>query len=211
MASALIHMTVSKKVNDYLKLPEQDYYLGSVAPDLAKYVGKTKKISHMIDNPEYKDLPNIYRFIEKYKTELNKPFEMGYLVHLLTDKIWYERFFDKFYFKDYVETLDGELIKTNDEELKYMVYSDYSSINMYLISKFDLDLSIFYNEIEIPETKIDELDFSKLPLMLNNLGLIFLKDKTKERYLFNEKMVNDFVLEATEEIIAFIKLMNLNK
>lgn len=92
MASALIHMTVSKKVNDYLKLPEQDYYLGSVAPDLAKYVGKTKKISHMIDNPEYKDLPNIYRFIEKYKTELNKPFEMGYLVHLLTDKIWYERF-----------------------------------------------------------------------------------------------------------------------
>lgn len=207
MASALIHLAVAKKINEYLHLPEQDYYVGSIAPDLSKYLGLTKIKSHFIDSLEYRNTPNILRYLEQYKKEMKKPFEMGYFVHLYTDKIWYDTFFDKIAFNDYVETLDGELKSVNGKELQDMSYSDYSAINMYLMDKYNLDLSIFYNDIKVPESSIKELNISNIKLLLDEMGLILLRDRKRVRYLFNEEMVDKFIEDSSNEIINFLKIM----
>ena len=86
MASAVIHLCVAKEVNKYLKMDENMILLGSIAPDISKQIGETKEISHFLDHTNEDDIPNIDRFLSKYKSELNKPFEVGYFIHLLTDK-----------------------------------------------------------------------------------------------------------------------------
>ena len=86
MASAVIHLCVAKEVNKYINMDEKHILLGSIAPDIAKQVGQTKEISHFLDHTNEDDIPNIERFLDKYRSELTKPFEMGYFIHLLTDQ-----------------------------------------------------------------------------------------------------------------------------
>ena len=74
-------------------MDENYLLLGSIAPDISKQIGETKEISHFLDHSNEDDIPNIDRFLSKYRSELNNPFEMGYFIHLLTDKYW---------FRDYV-------------------------------------------------------------------------------------------------------------
>lgn len=211
MASTIIHMAVAKKVNEYLHFSEQDYFIGSIAPDLAKYIGESRSCSHFLDD-SLKCTPNILRYVEKYHNYMDKPFEVGYFVHLYTDKIWYGDFLNKFSFKnEQVETLDGQIKKVDPTEIKKMVYSDYMAINMYLVKKYDLDLSIFYNEVMIPNSSIEELDISNINLLLNAMGTILLEDCKKEKYLFNEDMVNKFIEDTSSEIIRFLKMLYTQK
>ena len=43
MASSIIHICVAKEVNKYLKRNEKEILIGSIAPDISKQIGRTKK------------------------------------------------------------------------------------------------------------------------------------------------------------------------
>ena len=63
MASSVIHMCVAKKINEKLKIPnENELLLGSIAPDISKLIGETKTRSHFLTDGKNID---INRFIEK--------------------------------------------------------------------------------------------------------------------------------------------------
>lgn len=67
MASTVIHLVVAKELLPYLEVANvNEYYLGSIAPDIAKLVGETKQKSHFLYN-EREDVPNIKMFTNKYK------------------------------------------------------------------------------------------------------------------------------------------------
>ncbi len=58
MASALIHLAVAKKVLEHFDVKdEKHYYLGSIAPDIAKMVGLTRKRGHFIEEGIKSDTP----------------------------------------------------------------------------------------------------------------------------------------------------------
>ena len=43
MASAIIHLAIAKKLLKDLKVDNvKDYYLGAIAPDISKQIGKSK-------------------------------------------------------------------------------------------------------------------------------------------------------------------------
>ena len=84
MASSMIHLAVAKEVNKELKRDYRKLYIGSIAPDISKNIGETKEFSHFLDNPDI-DIPNLDRFLEKYKKYLYDDFVMGYYLHLITD------------------------------------------------------------------------------------------------------------------------------
>ena len=89
MASAVIHLAVAKELEKNLNIKyKKDYYLGAIAPDLAKQIGETKDKSHFIINSP-QDIPNINLFVNKYKKFKKNDFELGYFIHLYTDKLWY--------------------------------------------------------------------------------------------------------------------------
>ena len=46
MASAIIHICVAKRVNEFLNRNEKKFILGSIAPDISKQIGQTITNSH---------------------------------------------------------------------------------------------------------------------------------------------------------------------
>ena len=130
MASALIHLAVAKTLEKYLSIENpKDYYLGTIAPDISKQIGETKTKSHFIINtPE--DIPNINTFIKKYPNFKYNSFDLGYFIHLYTDKIWFSKFMTNIVAGNYLKLLDGTIIKTTPEQMQDVIYQDYTNLNV---------------------------------------------------------------------------------
>lgn len=105
MASAVIHLAIAKVIEPYLNIKKKkDYYLGAIAPDISKHIGKTKQESHFLTRGE-KKIPDLEKFKKKYPGFYQNDFDLGYYIHLFTDKLWSEDFLSK-------------LIKNNSVKLK---------------------------------------------------------------------------------------------
>jgi len=204
MASAVIHLSVAKKINNYLQMDERIFSLGAIAPDIAKLVGETKNKSHFLDSDEDESTPpHFERFIKKYKDELDKPFEMGYLVHLMTDFYW---------FKDYIPKALKDYSKDNETSyvaLKSIIYDDYTSLNQELIDDYILDLYYFQNQIEYPKSKIDEIPMDKLQILVDKMGNIIQNMNNKKLLVMNKKDIIFFIETCSNKIIEDLKYLNL--
>lgn len=208
MASAMIHICVAKKVNEILRMDSTLLSLGAIAPDLSKQVGELKIASHFLDDNKEDSYPNIDRFLKKYRSELNKPYEMGYLIHLLTDKYWFRDYVYE-YIKNYKATKDknAELSYT---ALKNLIYQDYTNLNRDLIDEYNVDLYLFSNEFQYPKSKITEIDCTKLPIIVEKMGLI-IKESQKNKYpfIFDLSDIKIFIEECSNQIIKDLSNYNI--
>ena len=206
MASAVIHLCVAKEVNKYLKMDENMILLGSIAPDISKQIGETKEISHFLDHTNEDDIPNIDRFLSKYKSELNKPFEVGYFIHLLTDKYWFRD-----YIYNYIErfTKNATKKKITYTAIRDVIYNDYTNINIDLIDKYNLPLDIFQNEIEYPNSKIKEIPIDKLPIIVEKMGLIIANSTEEKTFMFDTKDIEVFITNTVKYIIKDLQLLDI--
>ena len=202
MASAVIHLCVAKKVNSYVQKNERELSLGAIAPDIAKLVGESKNRSHFLDEDDSEDTPpNFERFISKYSKELDKPFELGYLIHLMTDYYWFKDYVYK-YIEDY----------TNDKSVTYtaiknIIYNDYTSLNQDLIDDYMLDLYYFQNQIEYPKSVIDEIPMDKLDVLVEKMGLVIKNMGDNKSIMIDEKTIIQFIESCSNKIISdLIKL-----
>ena len=206
MASAVIHLCVAKEVNKYLKMDENMILLGAIAPDISKQIGETKEISHFLDHTNEDDIPNIDRFLSKYKSELNKPFEVGYFIHLLTDKYWFRD-----YIYNYIErfTKNATKKKITYTAIRDVIYNDYTNINIDLIDKYNLPLDIFQNEIEYPNSKIKEIPIDKLPIIVEKMGLIIANSTEEKTFMFDTKDIEVFITNTVKYIIKDLQLLDI--
>jgi hypothetical protein len=197
MASAIIHLCVAKEINKYLKMDENYLLLGSIAPDISKQIGETKEISHFLDHSNEDDIPNIDRFLLKYRSELNNPFEMGYFIHLLTDKYWFRDYVYKF-----IERYTQDKLKKNVTytALKDLIYNDYTNLNITLIDNHNLNLDLFYNEIEMPESKIIEIPVDKLDILIEKMGLIIEDSKEEKTFIFDS---SEYIESKLKSVFVF--------
>lgn len=206
MASAIIHLCVAKEVNKYLKMNENELFLGAIAPDISKQIGETKEISHFLDHTNEDDIPNIDRFLQKYRSELNKPFEMGYLIHLLTDKYWFRD-----YVYDYIEryTKDNNKKKITYTAIRDIIYNDYTNLNISLIDKYNLSLDLFYNDYNFPKSKIKEIPVDKLDILVDKMGLIITESKEEKTFMFDTKDLEIFIENSVKYIIKDIQMLGI--
>lgn len=206
MASAVIHLCVAKEINKYLKMDENYLLLGSIAPDISKQIGETKEISHFLDHSNEDDIPNIDRFLSKYKDELNNPFEMGYFIHLLTDKYWFRDYVYKF-----IDRYTQDRIKKNVTytALKDLIYNDYTNLNITLIDNHSLNLDLFYNEIELPKSKIIEIPVDKLDILIEKMGIIIEDSREEKTFIFDSKDIEEFIRNTVKYIIRDIQMLDI--
>ena len=206
MASAIIHLCVAKEINKYLKMDENYLLLGSIAPDISKQIGETKEISHFLDHSNEDDIPNIDRFLAKYRNELNNPFEMGYFIHLLTDKYWFRDYVYKF-----IERYTQDKIKKNVTytALKDLIYNDYTNLNITLIDNHNLNLDLFYNEIELPKSKIIEIPVDKLDILIEKLGIIIEDSREEKTFVFDSNDIEEFIKNTVKYIIRDIQMLDI--
>lgn len=201
MASAIIHLAVAKKLLDYIKVEnKKDYLLGSIAPDISKQIGSSKVSSHFLINTK-PDVPNIQMFIDKYPNFINNSFDLGYFVHLYTDKLWFNGFLEHFIYNNSIKLLDGTVIETTKEEMQNMIYSDYTNMNIELIDKYEIDLSLFYEEFQIPKTNILEIPTYRLDILINKMGILISNSKQEKAYTLDINQVEQFIDYTCNEIV----------
>lgn len=202
MASALIHIAVAKELekrrgqvkNNY------DYYLGAIAPDLAKQIGLSKIDSHFIKNSYKEDVPNIKLFESKYPNFKENDFELGYYTHLYTDKEWFEDFIDNITYDNSLRLLDGTIIASSREEIQQLIYSDYTNLNTKIIDEYELDLSLFYEEFKPPVTDITEIPTDKLDILLNKMSIIIQNSKDEKTYSLDIEQIKKFINHTVDKI-----------
>ena len=208
MASAIIHLCIAKEVNKVLGMDEKLLFLGTIAPDLSKEIGQSKEISHFLDHSNEDDIPNIDRFLNKYEEELRNPFEMGYFIHLLTDKYWFRDYVYKYIERYSIESGRKDLTYS---ALKQLIYDDYTNINIDLIDKYGLSLELFYDKINYPTSKITEIPMDKLPKIIEKMGLIIEESKEEKTFVFDTYDIVKFIDETAKYIIRDVQMLGLNK
>ena len=150
MPSAIIHRCVNKRVEEKLNKYKEEkdkylYDLGSIAPDISKQINQHKKESHFLYNTK-EDVPNIELFTTKYQNFKNNDFNLGYYIHLYTDKIWFDEFLEKLTYSNSIKLLDGTILATTHDEIRNLIYKDYTNLNIKLIDEYTIDLSLFYED-----------------------------------------------------------------
>ena len=205
MASTIIHMAIAKELENKLEIEnKKDYYLGSIAPDIAKQIGLDRNTSHFSNNMR-NGIPDINLFVKRYPTFKYNSFDLGYFIHLYTDKIWEKEIINKVVHENSIKLLDGTIINTTEEEIINLVYSDYTDLNKRIIDEYNLDLSLFYEEFQIPNSKIKEIPLNKLDILINKMGIIIENSKQKKVYTFDIHIIKNFIEDCSKQILEEIE------
>ena len=205
MASAIIHLAVAKTLEQYLNIEnKRDYYLGSIAPDISKQIGENKQRSHFLINTR-DDIPNMELFTSKYPNFKNNSFDLGYYIHLYTDRLWFSRFMPLVTNGNYIKLLDGTVIFSAPTEIQGLIYQDYTNLNVQLLDEYKMDLSLFYEDFIKPKTTITEIPVDKLNLLLDKMGIIIENSKEEKPYSFDLYLVLDFIDKTSQEILKHLE------
>ena len=197
MPSAIIHASVAKKINKVLKLDEELFILGNIAPDCwrnGKNFG-SRALSHFLpDNAVDEDY---HLFYNKYKNNLNDPFVIGYLVHLMTD----------FYWRHNVTVNDVRLPLVDDFNI-----NNYERKNFVRAEHFTLgEVAKYYNlsEIVIPDYKfyvVEEIDLTGLADTVYYINNAYFNCEYHNYNVFDY----DKIIKCIEDLSEFL-LKELNK
>lgn len=207
MASSIIHIAVAKEINKVLNRKESNLLIGTIAPDISKLLGENKVKSHFLGSEET-NIPDMYKFLSKYKTYLDDDFVMGYYIHLFTDFLWFKYFITDFWDEDSITKLDGTKVKCTKEMFKTYLYNDYTNMNIQLIDEYNLDLKIFYLDVPKFNKIIEEIPMDKLKIIIDKAGTIIENSKKYKDMTFNIDSIRKFIKFSVETILGELKLLN---
>lgn len=210
MASSLIHLAVANEVNKKLNRDSRKLLIGSIAPDISKLVGESRKKSHFLGD-DGNSIPHLDWFLVKYKDRLDDDFLMGYYIHLYTDYVWFKYFIPEIVDKKLITKLDGTKVECPTEHLLSLyIYNDYTNLNSKLIDEYELDLKVFYEELPKIDTVITEIPMDKLSVLINKAGEIIENSKENKEYLFNMDNIKQFISMSVDMIISNINELGLD-
>ena len=204
MASSMIHVAVAKKINKTLKRKEHDLLIGAIAPDISKLINEDKIKSHFLDDIT-DEIPILERFLSKYESKLDDDFVMGYYIHLYTDYLWFKYFISDILDTNEIKKIDGTVVKINTYLKTRFIYNDYTNLNVELLDKYDLDLSMFYEEIPLFENIIEEIPMDKIKLIVDAVGIGVREAVINKEYVFTAEDVDQFIQVSSEIILSEIK------
>lgn len=209
MASAIIHIAVAKKVNEYLNRNKKELYLGAIAPDAAKIIGIDRKITHFISKNDDDPSPNIEYFKSLYIDKITGDYDIGYYIHLLTDELWFKEFLPNFVIDD--DTIvdnNGNKVSLAGITISDIIYNDYTNLNMEIIDYYGLDLKIFYEKFEYPTPVIKEVPKENFDLLIEKLGMISTAS-SEYNYILKLDKITHFIEYATIYVLEELKKDNL--
>lgn len=208
MASAIIHMVVANEINKKINRDSDKLLIGSIAPDISKFLGQAKIKSHFLSD-ENNNIPNIKAFLKKYINNLDDDFVLGYFIHLYTDYFWFKYFIPEIYRKNFITKLDGTVVKCSGNMQEMYIYNDYTNLNTKLLNNYNLKLDIFNNSTPVFANIIDEIPMEKIDIIINQVLLIIENSKTNKDLVFNFENIENFIKMTVELILSKLKEINI--
>ena len=208
MASSMIHIAVAAELNKKLKRNYKEFIIGTIAPDISKLIGENKVKSHFLDSDKT-DIPNINKFLDKYKNKLCDDFMLGYYIHLYVDYFWFNYFMPEIHSKAVITKLDGTKIKCTSGMISQYIYNDYTNLNIKLIDEYNLELSCFYEEIPRFKNIINEIPMDKIQLIVDKVGIIIKNSKEHKSFTFDINHINQFIKMCITLIESNLKELNI--
>lgn len=219
MSNTIAHLAVANEIlklnNDLIK-NEYAYYLGAVAPDTIgskpNVTRNDKKIVHLredisdIDwlNYECMEIFNsrVVNFVNQYINNdaidiKQRDFNIGYLVHLLTDK-WNHKTIRQKMLK-YANEIG---VMEKDKDFFYMMINDLEALDNYILENNDYIQSI-YNMITKDEVKYDLSGYIEKEYIFKSISW------WNNEYLPGIKL-KELKHLSNEDINEFIKVSSIN-
>lgn len=208
MAASIIHLAVANEINKTLKRDNSKILIGSIAPDISKYIGESKLNSHFLDNLE-NDEPNILKFLDKYRKYLDDDFVMGYFIHLYTDYLWFKYFITEIYIDNVITKLDGSKVKCNGNMNGIYIYNDYNNLNYELPVIYNMDINNIFKSIPKLENIIEEIPMEKIKIIIDKTLVIVNKTKTNKTLVFNTENIEKFISTCVNLTLAKLNELKL--
>lgn len=206
-----IHLSVAKryaeKHNEIKNL--DDFYKGALAPDLVE----NKKVSHYTTledkNNLVKHLENKVSLENYLKSSSVKPdYEKGVFLHLITDYLFFNKFFEKEYLKN-----------VSFNEFWNDLYYSYDETNEYLVKKYGIDYNSISSKVtdnvnknkasrNLSTSNKNILDISKLDRFIEEVSDVSLKEyenKILKKIEKNKVKIREATIEDVENrVIKFV-------
>lgn len=208
MASSMIHIALANELNKTLNKDKTKLLIGTIAPDISKLIGENKVRSHFLID-ENTDIPQLDKFLDKYKDNLDDDFVLGYYIHLYTDYIWFKYFVPSLIDDNKIIKLNNKKENFDEEKFTEYIYDDYGSVNKSLIDDYNLDLKIFYEDLPEIDDIIEEIPIEKINVIVDKAGLIIIESKEKDNILFDEDLINEFIKYTVDATLANIDNLNI--
>lgn len=169
MPTHKIHLAVAKKVNEKLKLDQDQIMLGSILPDVSEE--KDHSISHyQSGEKDIEGLANPDLFVADNRENLDNPIIIGMLIHILTDRFYNNYMFKTFYIYDNDGNGIGLRMKNKEIMMDGEKRKQYKHRELWLYDKWLLN----HNYIE----KFKDLNCADK--VINTNTATFDKDKIKK-------------------------------
>ena len=215
-----MHLCIGKKIAKKLNNSDRkEFLIGNLAPDLSKLTNQSRYISHFLKkiviNDAEREVPDLDKFIKKYKNRLNEPFVQGYLCHLISDSVWYLE-----YIPNHVVSITEDkkqiLLRDIDDYIPYddfkkMMYSDYNKTNDDLFSLYKLNLKKFDN-MDIDNPNMEEFEFEEIHRLIEQISYYLEYSVTDEEEPadFDDNRMDDYDEEplkllSNTEIVTYIE------
>ncbi len=185
-----IHLAIGKKYLEKIKIDNRDniknekaFLDGIIAPDLVE----NKKISHYTGDTNTENLEKYLKekvrlklFLKENKVETD--FEKGVFIHLLTDYLFFNKFFDKEYIRNITY-----------HEFVLELYYSYGLSNDYLEKKYNIDLKEYGDKLikNIEENNkkknIDKGELANRCKIIPNEALDRFIDKISDLNIYDEQ------------------------
>ena len=143
MPLPMVHLLVANSIKCEKVNKTAEYFLGAISPDAVHmredYKREYKTASHFgIKNVgSLENIKDFLKIIENAKEDERKNFLKGYLVHLLTDKLWLDTLYEDVYLKNYESDAAPSL------DIREAYYNDTDQIDLALYRKMPQRNGIF--------------------------------------------------------------------
>lgn len=211
MGSLIMHVCVSEIIRKKYSFSDK-FLFGALMPDMLKSTGESKDKTHyikdVVESSGVKKLPDILGFEKANEKILKQEETMGYLCHLIQDKIWFDKYIGKYAKTDAnninkIEYLQYGVIHSSRRFSKD-IYNDYKYFNNYIIKKGNFDVLDIVSRLENMTNDKKILDFIneyiKCEDDVSDLKSVFMSKEDLDTY------VNECVNKCSKEIDKIISI-----
>ncbi len=224
MPSWIVHLATANEIIKKINIEDKNSFLiGNLIPDAERYVIKDfsvyvpYKVSHhseiqMIDGNK-EELPNLEKFMKKYKDYLYNPMILGYLTHIITDYYWNKTTYLRYTIRDNqgncigIRLNNGNEIECDIKERSKIKHKDFNIFKNYIAQKEDYTIPRYQNKLLEDLKLIKEIPFIKEDInkIIKYLNEEDYNKKLDKYNLFTPKQINNDYKNSIKFVIEFLE------